>query len=265
MLNLYVPRSSPVHAQDARVKIILTLAFIIALNLTPTGAWPTYIFFLTISLSMALLSQIGIGLLLKRAFIALPLILGVLPLIFSGLPPHLPIDLPLALTIFYSPLGLQRFVSIIIKSWISVQAAILLTASLPMSDLLPALQQLKLPAIWVAIIGMMWRYLFLISDEVQRMLRARSSRSGAVSSRRRQGGSLRWRAQVTGNMAGNLLVRSIERSERVHAAMLARGYNGQLPSGSSQALSRSARSILWIGLMVLFSLTFLTIFVMGSL
>jgi len=77
----------------------------------------------------------------------------------------------------------------------------------------------------------MWHYLFIIGEEAQRMLRARSSRSGISRiPSARSGGTALWRARVTGEMAGSLFLRSLERSDRVYHAMLARGYNGEIRS-----------------------------------
>ena len=230
MQDLYHNHSSPIHKLDARVKLILTLAFIIFLNLTPVGAWPATILFLTLSISMAIVSRLNLAFLLKRSLIALPFFLAAFPLIFSGKPPTFPIHILPNWIIYYSPAGLQRFITIALKAWISVQAAILLTATTRFPAILTALQQMKLPRLWVTVIGLMWRYLFVITEEVTRMLHARSSRSAAAPGKSKGGGSLLWRARVTGNMAGSLFVRSIERSERVYAAMLARGYDGQLPA-----------------------------------
>ena len=57
-------------------------------------------------------------------------------------------------------------------------------------------------------------------------MRARESRSAALPGRR-AGGSLAWRARVLGSMVGSLFVRSLDRSERVYAAMQSRGYAGE--------------------------------------
>ena len=72
----------------------------------------------------------------------------------------------------------------------------------------------------------MYRYAFVLSDEVLRLLRARKSRSAQLGDRK-AGGSIPWRARVAGNMAGQLFLRSYERSDRVYNAMLARGYKGE--------------------------------------
>ncbi len=238
---------------DARVKVIFTLVLILCLSLTPVGAWPAYILFQAVTISLALLSGTRLVMLFKRSLLALPFALAALPLIFSGPQPHLTLLLTPQLPIGISPAGAERMLSIALKSWISVQAAILLTATTSFPRLLAALQQLKLPPILLTIIGLMWRYLFIIQDEVTSMLHARASRStGVPTAGRRPGGSMLWRARVTGNMAGSLFLRSLERSDRVYAAMLSRGYNGELPPGGR--LQMPARQVMGLVLAILFLL-----------
>jgi cobalt/nickel transport system permease protein len=247
----YAHKRSPIHRLDARVKVIFTLAFVVSLSLTPFRAWPAYILFLALVLSIASVSRLGIRFVLVRAFLALPFVLAALPLIFIGPPPRVPAPFPQDSQILYSPEGLARFASIAIRSWISVQAAILLAATTRFPNLLVALQELRVPSLFVAVVGLMWRYLFVISDEVTRMLRARASRSASAPDARRAGGTVLWRARVAGGMAGSLFVRSIERSERVHAAMLSRGYTGELPPSEDSPLSGADRRTLALGLCVL--------------
>ena len=133
--------------------------------------------------------------------------------------------------------GLLRFVSIVIRSWLSVQMAILLVAVTRFPDLVHAFEHLRVPAILTTIIAFLYRYLFVLTDEVIRLLRARQSRSAAVSGQRSGGGVL-WRANVAGNMAGQLFLRSYERSDRIYNAMLARGYAGQLRTLNPHELHR---------------------------
>jgi cobalt/nickel transport system permease protein len=104
--------------------------------------------------------------------------------------------------------------------------AILLVATTQFPDLMHALRHLHVPTLLVAIISFMYRYLFVLADEALRLLRARDSRS-AYRPGYKSGGTVAWRARVAGNMAGQLFVRSYERSDRVYNAMLARGYDGQ--------------------------------------
>jgi cobalt/nickel transport system permease protein len=93
------------------------------------------------------------------------------------------------------------------------------------------------PAVLVAIIAFMYRYLFVLADEAQRLLRARAARSARLPGAR-GGGSLGWRAAVVGHMAGQLFVRSLDRSERVYQAMQARGYRGELLTLAPHAMQR---------------------------
>jgi cobalt/nickel transport system permease protein len=123
--------------------------------------------------------------------------------------------------------GLIRFVSIVVRSWLSVQMAILLTATTRFPDLIHALRHLRLPQPLVSTISFLYRYLFVLTDETVRLLRAREARSARPAGGG-GGGSVAWRARVAGNMAGQLFLRSYERSDRVYNAMLARGYAGQL-------------------------------------
>ena len=261
MRELYTHNRSTIHQLDARVKVIFTLAFIIFLNLTPFRAWPAYILFLTLILSVALLSRLGIGFVLKRALLALPFVLAAVLLIFTGPPPYVTVLVFQVVQVSFSPEGFGRFASIALKTWISVQAAILLAATTRFPDLLIAFKQLKIPKLFVAIIGLMWRYLFVISEEVIRMMRARASRSATVLGSHHAGGTLYWRAKVIGGMAGSLFLRSIERSDRVYAAMLSRGYTGELPFSDTTPLSKDDKRTLILGislLVVLWALGLLT-------
>ena len=111
------------------------------------------------------------------------------------------------------------------RSFIALPFALVAVTRFP--DLIHAFEHLRVPAILTTIIAFLYRYLFVLTDEVMRLLRARQSRSAAAAGQRSGGGVL-WRARVSGHMAGQLFLRSYERSDRIYNAMLARGYAGQL-------------------------------------
>ena len=161
--------------------------------------------------------------------------LAALPLVFTR--PGDPLGTitlgPLVLTV--SGQGLREFATIALKSWVSVQAALLLSFTTPFPDLVESLRRLRVPRLLVAIIGFMYRYLAVLTGEAGRLNRARQSRSAVVEGR--GGGSLRWRAGVVGGMVGSLFLRSYERSERVYAAMQARGFDGEFRSMGGRALT----------------------------
>ncbi len=261
-LDPYRPRRSLVHQFDARVKLILTLAFILTAALTPSGAWVAYILLFAIVLSVEILSELGVGYVLKRSALALPFVLAALPVIFTldGGPILFSFSPgPWTLNVYQA--GLERFISIALKSWLSVQMAIVLTASTPFPDLLTAMRAVRIPRLIVAIFGMMWRYLFVLVDEALRLLRARSARSShSGQPGLKPGGSLAWRGRTAGGMAGSLLLRGIERSERIYMAMAARGYDGEVRSFPQPRLGAPAYWVLALGLLVL-----LTILALGVL
>ena len=170
------------------------------------------------------MSGVGIARVFLRSLIALPFILIALPTVFTkpGAPAF---ELFLGLfTLTATVEGMEFFASVLIKSWASVTAAVILTATTPALGLLSALRSLKLPEILVAVVMLMYRYLFVLVEEAQRMLRARAARSAGVGPG--SGGSLIWRARSAGGMAGSLFIRTLDRSERIYMAMLARGYDG---------------------------------------
>ena len=238
-LDPYQERSSPVHRADARLKLVLTLAFILTSALAPVGAWPAYILLFALALTVEMLSELGVGYVLKRSALALPFVLAALPVIFTleGEPLfHLTLG---GWTLQASLPGLERFASVALKSWLSVQAAILLASSTTFPDLLVAMRAIGLPRLLVAVFGLMWRYLFVLVDEVLRLVRARAARSGFDQPGARTGGSLAWRASVAGGMAGSLFLRAIERSDRIYMAMLSRGYDGEVRAMPLPALRRA--------------------------
>jgi cobalt/nickel transport system permease protein len=228
-LDPYLPRNSPIHRLDPRIKLVLAVAFILTNTLLPPGAWPFYILLFALIMSVEVLSELGVGYVLKRSSLAIPFVLAALPLIFT-----VPGDTLFSLSIGpwqiqASLQGLERFLSISIKSWLSVQAAIVLAATTSFPDLLVAMRALHVPQLLVSVFGLMWRYLFVLVDEASRLLRARSARSGQSDQPGiKPGGSLSWRAKVTGGMAGSLFLRAFERSDRIYMAMVSRGYDGEV-------------------------------------
>ncbi|MFQ5398145.1 MAG: cobalt ECF transporter T component CbiQ [Anaerolineae bacterium] len=222
----FLHRDSLVHRLDPRVKVAVTVLFILSNALLPDGAWLAFLLAWIMVLLAGYLAQIGPSFVLKRALVALPFALAAVTVLFT-LPGRPLLMLHLGRwDMVLTDTGLRRFLSILVRSWLSVQMAILLTAVTPFPDLIHALRHLRVPHPIVTIISFMYRYLFLLVDEASRLLRAREARSAEPAVGR--GGSIRWRAQVTGHMAGQLFLRSYERSERVYQAMLSRGYRGHM-------------------------------------
>jgi cobalt/nickel transport system permease protein len=230
-----------------------TVAFNLSNALLPDGAWAAFGLAWILILLANHFSQLGIDFSFKRSFIALPFALAALSAIF------MPAGRPLAewtlgpLKLVPTDAGLLRFASIMLRSWLSVQAGILLIAVTQFPDMIHAFEHLRVPALLTTVIAFLYRYLFVLTDEVMRLMRARDARSAALPGLK-SGGTVFWRARITGNMAGQLFLRSYERSDRIYNAMLARGYQGQMRTLRAHTLTRRDWLILCL---VLFLLLFL--------
>src|SRR5512134_1504069 len=246
----YHETNSFIHRLDPRVKVAVTVAFILSNALLPDGAWIAFGLSWLFLLFVNLFSSLGIGFTLKRSFVALPFALVAITVLFSGSGQPLTSFHFLFWDLSITDIGLLRFVSILIRSWLSVQMAILLVATTRFPDIVHALEHLRVPSILTTIIAFLYRYLFVLVDEVFRLLRAREARSAAAAGAR-SGGSVMWRARVAGNMAGQLFLRSYERSDRVYNAMLARGYAGHLETTNPHELRRRDYVTLAFALMIL--------------
>jgi len=227
LFDRYHTGESRLHRLDPRVKVLATVGFILAVVLLPDDAWLAFLVAWLMLLGLNLLSDLGSGFTLQRSFVALPFALVAVTAIFSI--PGKPLwtwqvgSLELTATVA----GLERFMSIVIRSWLSVQAAILLVAVTQFPDLIHALEHLHVPTMLTTIVAFLYRYLFVLTDEVFRLMRAREARSATLPGHK-SGGSLLWRGQIAGHMAGQLFLRSYERSDRIYDAMISRGYTGRM-------------------------------------
>lgn len=234
VLDRYQETDSPVHRLDARVKLILTLTFVVAVTALPHGAWASYLLCLLTTVMITALTRIRPLLIFRRSMIAVPFALAALTLAFTveGTP-------FLTLTVARSSLsvtyeGTVAFVSILVKAWLSVLMATLLAATTTFPELLAAMRALRIPKVIVSTISFMYRYVFVIVDEAVRLQRAKDARSAHRDGKK--GGRLLWRSTVLGGMIGSLFLRSYERSERIYAAMLSRGFDGNIRTMREESL-----------------------------
>lgn len=236
MLDRYLQRDSLIHHLDPRVKVVVALLFIFSNVLLPDGAWLAFVASWVLVLWLCYRARLTAGFIVKRSFIALPFALAAVTVAFT-MPGEALVTLALgSRQMVITDAGATRFASIVARSWLSVQVAILLTATTAFPDLLHALRHLGVPRILTGIIGFMYRYLFVLTDEAARLLRARAARSARPAGG--AGGSLLWRAKVAGGMVGQLFVRTLDRSDGVYHAMLARGYRGRLLTINPHAMAR---------------------------
>ncbi|MEZ4503694.1 MAG: cobalt ECF transporter T component CbiQ [Dehalococcoidia bacterium] len=239
-VDRYAERESALHRADARAKFLGTVAYIFVVTSTREGDWLALALLLVPVIVLVGISRLGYGFVLRRTFLALPFVAAALPLIFTRA----------GETVFTMPIvgwtasdeGLIAVASIMARSWVAVGVAAVFVACTPPAELLRALRWLRVPRLLVSTLFFTYRYLFVIGDEGQRMLRARASRSASMAGHR-AGGSVTWRAKVAGHMVGSLFVRSLERSERVYAAMQSRGYSGEARFLDERVLPRT--ELMW--------------------
>jgi cobalt/nickel transport system permease protein len=247
----YNKTDSPIHRLDPRVKVVFTVAFIFSNAVLPDGSWLAFCVSWLVILLINDLTKLGLGYTFKRSFVILPFVVVAITAIFS------PLGEPLAewsigfITLIPTDFGVIRFVSILIRSWLSVQMAILLVASTQFPSLIHAFEHLRVPRVLTTIIAFLYRYLFVLTNEAIRLMRAREARSAGFPGQKR-GGKLVWRIKVVGSMAGQLFLRSYERSDRIYNAMLSRGYAGYLRTLNPHVMTRLDWYVLIIGFISLF-------------
>lgn len=234
--------NSRLHQQDARVKLQMLIIFVFTTALLPQGAWAAFILLAAILIAAMLSTEVPIQTLVKRLLvIEVPFVLVLLPLLFRSGGQTLFSFRFAERTLSITQAGSSAFFSILVKTGLSIQAAVLFNAVTQPQEALAGLRALGYPRLLSAVLNLMWRYAHVIAHEAQRMLAARTARSGCdQKTHKKGGGSLFWRAHVAGSMAGSLFLRSLARSERIYQAMLSRGYDGEVrlaemtPLGSGQ-------------------------------
>jgi len=143
--------------------VLAAVGFILSNALLPDGAWAAFLLSWLFLLGVNRLSNLGLAYSIRRSAIVLPFVLIAITVLFS-----VPGNPLLSLSVFMrevtiTDMGLLRFVSILIRSWLSIQMAIVLVAVTRFPDLIHALQHLRIPAILTTIIAFLYRYLFLCS------------------------------------------------------------------------------------------------------
>jgi cobalt/nickel transport system permease protein len=215
--GLYVSTGSPLHRLPAQVKLVALTAFVLCVVATPATAFWAFGVYAVGLAGLITIAKLPPATVLRRLTVELPFVVFALLLPFVATGPRIEV-----LGVAMSEGGLIGGWNVLAKGTLGVLAAVLLSASTTPRELLTGLERLRLPAVLVAILSFMIRYVSVVSGDLQRMRIARESR-GAPAGRTGQ-----LRAVATG--AGALFVRSYERGERVHLAMLARGYTGTMPA-----------------------------------
>ena len=181
------------------------------------------------------IAELPIGPILKRILLVEPLIIGIG--ILNPLFDHQTVVIG-GITISR---GWVTFISIFIKCGLTVTAALLLISTTGMDKLASAMRMLRIPRLFVLQLLLTYRYISLLMEEVARILRAYSLRSP------RQKGVHR---SAWGSLAGQLIVRTLDRAQRVYQAMCLRGFTGEYHTGGCERIM--ARDLAYFAGWVLF-------------
>jgi cobalt/nickel transport system permease protein len=194
---------SPIHRLDPRAKLVGLLAVTVVAVSTPLHRWPVFLACAAALAVVAGTARVPARVLWARGRVVL---------------------LPVALVALVTLLGGRPEVAgeVAAKASIGVVAAVLLGATTDFPALLRGLEALRVPRLLVLIAGLMYRYLFVIAGEAGRMRQALASRAYRPRTALQAG--------PLGRAAGALFLRSYVRGERVHLAMLSRGFTGRVPA-----------------------------------
>lgn len=203
---------------DARVKLVAILALLIGVSLSRSLLLiaAVYVFVLF----LALLSRIPAGLFIKRVWLALPFFTGVIavPALFMTPGPAL-LHFPLGLIITRT--GVTTVLFLLLRVSTSVSLTLLLILTTPWNTILSALGILRVPDVFILILGMTYRYIYLLLHTANDMFLSRKSRVvGRLSTSENQ--------KMLAAISATLLTKSLNMSSEVYLAMQSRGFRGTM-------------------------------------
>jgi cobalt/nickel transport system permease protein len=220
--RLHYHAHSRLHRAPAHLKILGLLSFMVLVVATPRAWYAAFAGYFVVELLLVAASRVPPAYLLKRMVVEVPFAVFALLMPFVATGPRIEIA-----GLMVSRPGVEAAAALLIKATLGVVGALLLAATTEADQVLVGLQRLRLPQQLVQIMGFMIRYLDVVTAELGRMLVAMRSRGRDPRSPRQ------WPALA--KALGALFIRSYERGERVHLAMLSRGYTGRLPDLSAPA------------------------------
>jgi len=230
---------TPIHRLDARIKILTTLVFIGVVMSFPRYEISALTPFIAFPLTLLIMGGIPMGDIAKKVAIAAPfaLVIG----LFNPLIDRVPLMVvgPWVITA-----GWVSFASIMIRFVLTVSAALALVATTGMYRLGAGLEQLGVPRVFIMQLLFLYRYLFVVSDEAATMLRSVMCRCPALR---------KLPLMIYGALTGQLLLRSMDRAEHVHRAMVVRGFDGHIRNRATHRITVGDLlfAIAWISFMAL--------------
>lgn len=209
-IDRYAALDSPLHILEPRTKLLAFTVLIIAVLCIPMGSSSLFIAYFFLTAILMGISQVPLNYIVGRTLLILPfIVLASLALPWKG----------------YAGIGI-----LFVRAVLCLMLLILLTNTTRFIELLRGLRKLGCPQILVMNLSFLYRYLFVLTEEAMRMKQARDCRRVGRA-------PLLEELRLLSSMLGTLLIRSFERAERMHGAMLSRGYSGDFPVISPKKFS----------------------------
>lgn len=223
-----------IHRIHPMINLLTTIAYLLTvisydryeiISILPLIFYPVLIF---------VLAELPATPILKRVLIAAPFIIGV-----GILNPLFERQIISVGGVLISK-GWLTFVSITIKSFLTITGGLLLIALAGMNELAAALRMLKMPRIFVLQLLLTYRYISVLLEEVARTVTAYNLKTPKYKGVQRSA----W-----GSLTGQLLIRTLDRAERIYEAMCLRGFNGEYNTGDNTKVSLSHFAYLFVWLL----------------
>jgi cobalt/nickel transport system permease protein len=217
---VFVHGDSVVHRLPSEVKLVALAVTVLAVVATPRERVEALVAEAGLVAAAAVVARVPSSVLVRRLSLAVPFLLAAAALPFVGGGPRADV-----LGVAVSTEGLWAAWAIAAKGVTCVAAAVVVTATTTVSDLLAGLSRLRAPSLVVGIASFMVRYVDVLVDEAARMRTAMAARGYRPR--------WMWQAVPSASAASTLFVRSYERGERTYDAMVARGYSGRMPPSAA--------------------------------
>jgi cobalt/nickel transport system permease protein len=216
-IDKFAYQDSPIHRLDSRIKFVVVLVYTAVVISLPRTSPAILACYAVGPFTILVWAKIPLRFALKHILVISPfiLVLALSSVLYDRTPG----------TVSFGPFtcsaarGWVRCFTILGKFIITMLALIALVSTTRFNDLLAGLRKLGLPRILIIQLGFLYRYIFLIIDRAQHMLRSRAGR-------KTRNLGLRTELKLAAAMLGSLLIRSIDDAEHIDIAMRARGFDG---------------------------------------
>jgi cobalt/nickel transport system permease protein len=216
-LDRYSRGTTVCHRLSPRLKIVLTVLVIVSAVALPASMWPAEGCLACLVFAAHSLAEIPVVYLVRRVALFLPLV------VMTAL------AIPLARGFAG---GWEMAIGIVFRAIVAFLAALWLVNTTPFDRLLSALCRLGMPRLFAALLAFVFRYIYVLFDELARMKTAQRARTFG-----RRPARAGWKSSV--QLVGMLLIRALDRAERIHGAMCSRGWRGKMYSLEPAGKSRS--------------------------